>query len=652
VADPLNVQFTATPVTGMAPLSVTFTDQSTVLDGVIRSWTWDFGDGVTSTLQNPIHQYSRGSTYDVQLTIRTDTYTKTLIKPASIQVGPPHCTVINYTYDSLYRLTQASSTGAMTTTFAYAYDPVGNRTTQTATITSTQVTNYVYDAANRLTSVNGQAYTWDDNGNLVNDGGKAYTYDQANRLKSVNGSGVAVTYAYNGDGARLKQIVNGIPTTYTLDLAAPLVQVLVAKDSSGDTRYLYGDTRIGEQQSGGWLYHLTDALGSVRQLVDNSGNVQLARGYTPYGEPLWLNGTASSRYAFTGEDYDPTVGLVFLRARYMQPRLGIFLARDPWSGDVKRPGSMNGWGYVEGNPITLSDPSGYQGMDPLGALYLVGCFNLHTATPGFLGGILPDSTTAKSAVATCRAAYNKANWNKSIYGFKLDQELPTRAHDLFGWFLFEWRGKYNTDRLFFDAEQPLTRELAKDSQLTFVRDKYYNNDPDVGGPTLYKFATGDFGLSLFESLETAGERSLSIGFFMGSFYYQVKTLPNDRIGFRIDNDTSLASGTHVVYRFEDEGFTDSVEQLINSDPSLGDKTLQELLRDTEHYHILSILSNKTGRTTGGQGGATLYQTYYWTEKRACNLLERWFGDPTADMQVWPWSDFESKTADPSGWPAQ
>jgi hypothetical protein len=50
----------------------------------------------------------------------------------------------------------------LTYTFGYAYDAVGNRTVQTRTITSTQVMNYVYDAANRLTSVNGLAYTWDD----------------------------------------------------------------------------------------------------------------------------------------------------------------------------------------------------------------------------------------------------------------------------------------------------------------------------------------------------------------------------------------------------------------------------------------------------------------------------------------------------------
>ncbi len=69
--------------------------------------------------------------------------------------------VITYTYDYLYRLTGANySTGE---SFAYAYDPVGNRTAQTRTLTSTTVISYVYDAANRLTSVNGVGYTWDNN---------------------------------------------------------------------------------------------------------------------------------------------------------------------------------------------------------------------------------------------------------------------------------------------------------------------------------------------------------------------------------------------------------------------------------------------------------------------------------------------------------
>ncbi|HET7089515.1 MAG TPA: hypothetical protein VFL17_12775 [Anaerolineae bacterium] len=64
-------------------------------------------------------------------------------------------------------------------------------------------------------------------------------------------------------------------------LAAPLVQVLVQEEAGGKTAYLYGVTRVGEQQPAGWVYHLPDALGSVRQLVDNSVQVVLARGNEP-----------------------------------------------------------------------------------------------------------------------------------------------------------------------------------------------------------------------------------------------------------------------------------------------------------------------------------------------------------------------------------
>ncbi len=51
-----------------------------------------------------------------------------------------------------------------------------------------KVVTSTYDAANRLTSVNGQAYTWDNSGNLLDDGSKTYTYDQANRLVGISAS--------------------------------------------------------------------------------------------------------------------------------------------------------------------------------------------------------------------------------------------------------------------------------------------------------------------------------------------------------------------------------------------------------------------------------------------------------------------------------
>jgi len=95
----------------------------------------------------------------------------------------------------------------------------------------------------------------------------------------------------------------------------------------------------------------------VRQIVDANGNVTLAESYEPYGSVLSSNGDASSIFAYAGEQID-TTGLVYLRARYMNPTLGIFFARDPWNGNALRPGSMNRFGYVEGNPIKLTDHSG------------------------------------------------------------------------------------------------------------------------------------------------------------------------------------------------------------------------------------------------------------------------------------------------------
>jgi PKD repeat protein len=56
---------------------VSFTDQST---GINTSWEWDFGDGSTSTKQNPSHTYTEPGTYTVSLTVTgyegSDTNTK------------------------------------------------------------------------------------------------------------------------------------------------------------------------------------------------------------------------------------------------------------------------------------------------------------------------------------------------------------------------------------------------------------------------------------------------------------------------------------------------------------------------------------------------------------------------------------------------
>ncbi|MCS7001096.1 MAG: RHS repeat-associated core domain-containing protein, partial [Candidatus Kapabacteria bacterium] len=263
---------------------------------------------------------------------------------------------ITYSYDPLYRLRRADYSDGRY--FAYTYDAVGNRLTQ-ATLTTTTV--YTYDAANRLINVNGVAYTWDANGNLLLDGVSTYTYDAANRLTSVTQGTNTYTFAYNGLNDRLRQTVNGNTTTYVLDLNAGLTQVL----ADGTNTYLYGHGRVGELQPGGWQYHLPDALGSVRQLANAGGAVTLARSYEPYGTVLTSAGTGTTNYNFTGEWRDVT-GLIHLRARYYGPQWGRFLTADSWDGDYERPLTLNKWNYTNGNPINYTDPSGQTPCSMLG----------------------------------------------------------------------------------------------------------------------------------------------------------------------------------------------------------------------------------------------------------------------------------------------
>ena len=58
--------FTGTPTSGLPPLSVSFTDMSA---DSVNTWSWDFGDGGTSNIQHPTHEYSLSGSYTVKLTV-------------------------------------------------------------------------------------------------------------------------------------------------------------------------------------------------------------------------------------------------------------------------------------------------------------------------------------------------------------------------------------------------------------------------------------------------------------------------------------------------------------------------------------------------------------------------------------------------------
>jgi RHS repeat-associated protein len=126
----------------------------------------------------------------------------------------------------------------------------------------------------------------------------------------------------------------------------------------GSNAYLYGLTRIGEEQPAGWALHIPDALGSVRQLTDANGGVALAKGYQPFGSVMASIGAGETIYSFTGEWADGT-GLLNLRARYYDSQIGRFIRRDDFVGGDHSLLAPNLYLYVMNNPINWIDSSGY-----------------------------------------------------------------------------------------------------------------------------------------------------------------------------------------------------------------------------------------------------------------------------------------------------
>jgi RHS repeat-associated protein len=141
-----------------------------------------------------------------------------------------------------------------------------------------------------------------------------------------------------------------------MDVNSSLTQAL----SDGTDTYLYGVDRIAQVNTD-TQYFLGDALGSVRQLADISGEVVLAQAYDPYGVTANVSGPAQTSYGFTNEY--TSQGLIYLRSRMYNPYLNQFIQRDTIVPDLYIPVDWNRFIYAWDNPVKYTDPSGQRSIE-------------------------------------------------------------------------------------------------------------------------------------------------------------------------------------------------------------------------------------------------------------------------------------------------
>ena len=144
-----------------------------------------------------------------------------------------------------------------------------------------------------VTNANGKNYTYDDNGNMTARGGDSLSWDVENHLITMTVSSTT-TFAYDGDGTRVKKAVGGTTTYY--------VGNWYEKTGDGETKYYYhGGRLVALRRSGNGLYYVhADHLGSTMITTDNSDPVVKVaeQRFYPWGQATrYTSGTRRARHA-------------------------------------------------------------------------------------------------------------------------------------------------------------------------------------------------------------------------------------------------------------------------------------------------------------------------------------------------------------------
>ncbi len=271
---------------------------------------------------------------------------------------------VNWGYNGVYQLTGETITGDPSKnngSVGYGLDPVGNRLTESSSLPDIPSGSWGYNPDDEVSSE-----SYDQNGNVIASGGKTFSYDSENHLMSMGGT---VALLYDGDGNRVAKSVNGVVTRYLVDDLNPTGYPQVVEELNGSnvaTRtYTYGLQRISEYQpiSNVWTasFYGYDGMGSVRQLTNAVGAVTDTYEYDAFGNSFTVSGTTPNNYLYRGEQYDPDLGLYYLRARYYNPITGTFMSRDPEKlcrCSLDNPSSLHAYNYASTDPVDRVDPSG------------------------------------------------------------------------------------------------------------------------------------------------------------------------------------------------------------------------------------------------------------------------------------------------------
>ncbi|MBX9571394.1 MAG: LysM peptidoglycan-binding domain-containing protein [Candidatus Obscuribacterales bacterium] len=215
-----------------------------------------------------------------------------------------------------------------------------------------------------VTGAASQSLTYDDNGNLTNDGTNSYSWDVENRLLQITypGSGNNTQFTYDPLG-RCVKIVETVASsvTSTKQFVWCGAQRCEERDGSGSLSngkqfFALGQVNFASGTPTNYFY-TQDHLGSTREMtktVSGTTTIEAQYAYDPYGIATKLQGSQDADFQYAGYYMHAPSGLNLPVFRAYSSSLGRFINRDPIGED----GGINLYAYVNNAPVMATDPSG------------------------------------------------------------------------------------------------------------------------------------------------------------------------------------------------------------------------------------------------------------------------------------------------------
>ncbi len=340
----------------------------------------------------------------------------------------------------------ASVANTGTRKLTYGYDDAGGKSVGGVTLGNGNLTYTLsQDAANSRNTVRWETYT---SFNMPKDVKWANATSTTSPTSLPTTAERTLSFVYGPEHQRVKEVVqlgSGAPAAY----------------KAGTTWYAHGEDSLGlsyekEVRTSGLVenrhflrldgqvfavfvtrtgtlgtlpatatqYIHTDNLGSIVGVTNESGGLVELMAYDPWGKRRNTNGTAdkldslvpaSTDRGYTLHEHLDEVGLVHMNGRVYDPVSGRFMSADPYIPDPNNLQAYNRYAYVQNNPLTLTDPTGYnwEPFSPSGSTYFGGgssfstsIFDLNplTATP-LLAGSPGGLSSALGSIGTLNGGF-------------------------------------------------------------------------------------------------------------------------------------------------------------------------------------------------------------------------------------------------------